>query len=175
MGDLRFPIGKFQHAGEITEEQRKAWLQDIEDLPVRLSEAVAGLSDAQLNTPYRPEGWTLRQVVHHVADSHMNSYIRFKLALTEELPTVKLYEEAAWAELDDAKNAPVNVSLQLLETLHHRWVMLIRSLEPWQWEKSFVHPDSGEVKLATNLGIYAWHGKHHTAHITTLRERMGWF
>jgi uncharacterized damage-inducible protein DinB len=136
--------------------------------------AVAGLSDEQLNTPYRPEGWTVRQVVHHVPESHMNSYVRFKLALTEEEPTIKPYFEDRWAQLDDANQAPVGLSLDLLDALHGRWVWFLRSLKDADFQRTFRHPELGTVSLDRNIALYAWHGRHHVAHITSLRERMGW-
>ena len=141
-------------------------------LPARIHEAVAGLNDAQLDTPYRPGGWTVRQVVHHVADSHMNGYIRVKLALTEDVPTIKTYEEAAWAELADSR-ADVDVSLALLDALHTRWVLLLRSLSEADYERTFNHPEWGLMTLGTLLRLYEWHGRHHVAHITRMRERMG--
>jgi uncharacterized damage-inducible protein DinB len=174
MEKLQYPIGRFSHEGEITPEQRELWINEITEVPRKLRLAVKGLSESELNTPYRPGGWTIRQVVHHLADSHMNSYIRFKLALTEELPTIKPYEEARWAELSDSANMPIEVSLQLLESLHLRWVNVLRSIPPEDFNRSFIHPESGVTPLARNLGIYAWHGNHHIAHITSLRERMGW-
>ena len=136
--------------------------------------AVAGLNDEQLNTEYRPEGWTVRQVVHHVPESHLNSYLRFKLALTEEEPVIKPYFEDRWAKLDDALNAPVELSLNLLDTLHQRWVWFLRSLKPSDFQRTFRHPELGVVSLDKNVALYAWHGRHHVAHITSLRERMGW-
>jgi uncharacterized damage-inducible protein DinB len=136
--------------------------------------AVAGLSDQQLNTPYRPEGWTVRQVVHHVPESHMHSYVRFKLAITEEEPTIKPYYEDRWALLDDANQAPIELSLNLLSALHERWVWFLRSLKEVDFERTFRHPDLGTVSLDKNLALYAWHGRHHVAQITSLRERMGW-
>jgi uncharacterized damage-inducible protein DinB len=136
--------------------------------------AVAGLSDEQLNTPYRPAGWTVRQVVHHVPESHMNSYVRFKLALTEEEPTIKPYFEDRWAQLDDANQAPVGLSLDLLDALHGRWVWFLRSLKDADFQRTFRHPELGTVSLDRNIALYAWHGRHHVAHITSLRERMGW-
>ncbi|GEO02497.1 putative metal-dependent hydrolase [Adhaeribacter aerolatus] len=163
---LRYPIGKFNAAAEITNTAVQSYINDIAALPAQLRRAVTSLSEAQLNTPYRPGGWTIRQVVHHLADSHMNSYIRFKLALTEELPTIKPYEEDRWAELADGKTEPVEVSLVLLEALHHRWVVLLKSLTPAQWQKAFNHPVSGITPLAKAVGLYAWHGQHHLAHIT---------
>ncbi|MES2765949.1 MAG: bacillithiol transferase BstA [Bacteroidota bacterium] len=171
---LRFPIGKFDKSGEITDNVLKTWISEIEELPEQLREATANLTDEQLDTPYRPGGWTVRQVVHHIADSHMNSFIRFKLALTEDMPTIKPYEEALWAELPDGKDMPVDMSLQLLKALHERWIVLLKNLSDEQLNKKFIHPDSGEVLLKTNIGIYAWHGKHHLAHITSLKERMNW-
>lgn len=136
--------------------------------------AVQGLSPQQLDTRYRPQGWTVRQVVHHVPDSHMNAYIRFKLALTEDAPTIKTYHEDLWAELADSRSTPVETSLTLLETLHERWVALLRSLKDEDWKRSFRHPELGPMPLDANLALYAWHGAHHTAHITTLRQRNGW-
>jgi len=172
--DLRYPIGKFKWEGRTTDEQRRSFIGEIESAPAKLRNAVKGLSDQELDTPYRPGGWTLRQVVHHVPDSHMNAYVRFKLALTEDNPTIKPYQEARWAELTDGRTAPVEVSLALLDSLHHRWVSLLRSLTPADWERPFQHPELGPVTLEKNLALYAWHGKHHVAHITSLRDRMGW-
>jgi hypothetical protein len=143
-------------------------------LPARLREVVTGLSDDQLDTPYRPGGWTVRQLVHHLADSHINSYVRFRLALTEDEPTIKPYNEGLWAELEDARGLPVDVSLKLLEVLHTRLVALLRSLTPCDWERQFRHPESGIVSLDRNVALYAWHGNHHVAHIARLRERMQW-
>jgi uncharacterized damage-inducible protein DinB len=175
MEDLRYPIGHFSYTGEIPEEQRAAWIGEIRRLPADLREAVRGLSAEQLGTPYREGGWTVRQVVHHLADSHMNSLTRFKLTLTEENPTIKPYREAAWAELADAVTLPVETSLQLLDALHERWIVLLESLSAEDYQRTFFHPESGQtVKLDYNVGIYAWHGRHHVAHITSLRERMGW-
>jgi hypothetical protein len=174
MENLKYPIGKFQYEGAITAEQRDIWIKEIAEAPQKLRLAVQGLSDSQLDTPYRPDGWTVRQVVHHVADSHINSYIRFKLALTEDLPTIKPYDEAKWAELSDSVYLPVEISLQLLDALHLRWVDVLRSTTVEAFNRSFIHPESGETPLAKNLGIYAWHGNHHIAHITSLRDRMDW-
>ncbi|OEH91572.1 YfiT family bacillithiol transferase [Bacillus solimangrovi] len=171
--DLRYPIGEFDYVGDPTQEIVESWIKEIESTPSQLKKAVSGLSDEQLDKVYREGGWTVRQVVHHIVDSHINSYTRFKLALTEDNPTIKLYEEAKWAELPDTK-LPIEVSLQLLESLHIRWVVLLRSLNKAELEKTFQHPESGTVKLSTNVGIYAWHGRHHIAHITSLRERMNW-
>ena len=171
--ELQYPIGTFQFDGEITSSVTNAWINDIENLPVVLREAVKDLDDEQLDTPYRPGGWTVRQVVHHLADSHMNAYTRFKLALTEENPVIKPYEEAKWAELSDYQ-LPIEPSLLLLETLHTRWTNVLHKLTSVDLEKTFIHPESGEVSVGKNIGIYAWHGKHHVAHITSLRGRMGW-
>ena len=154
--------------------ERESMLTEIAETPARLREAVVGLDDAQLDTPYRPEGWTVRQVVHHLPDSHLNSYVRFKLAVTEDEPTIKAYDEAAWARLEDAQNAPIESSLELLESLHERWVRFLRSLGPNELARTFKHPEIGSVSVAQNIALYAWHGRHHVAHITSLREREAW-
>ena len=154
--DLRYPVGQFKPALVTTPEDRATHIEVLRELPDRLSEAVDGLDEAQIDTPYREGGWTVRQVVHHVADSHINSYVRFKLALTEDAPTIKAYDEAAWA------------------ALHARWVALLESMTEKDFRKTFVHPERGVLDLGTTLAIYAWHSRHHTAHITSLRERMGW-
>jgi DinB superfamily len=172
--DLRYPAGKFRFPETITGEERSKFVEQIAEAPLRLRSAVTGLGDSQLDTPYRPGGWTVRQVVHHVPDSHLNSYTRFRLALTEDEPTIKPYFEDRWAELPDARTAPVEVSLRLLECLHSRWVGLLRSLSDEQWKRTFRHPDLGLISLEQNAALYAWHGRHHVAHITNLRERMGW-
>ena len=174
MTDLRYPIGKFSYDGLFTEEKKEAFLNDIARTPAHLRSAVKGLSDTQFDTPYRPGGWTVRQVVHHVPDSHLNAYVRFKLALTEDEPTIKPYAEDRWAELADTKATPIEVSLTLLDSLHDRWVRLLRSLKPEDWKRTFRHPELGTVSLEKSLALYAWHGKHHTAHVTELRKRMGW-
>lgn len=174
MTDLRFPIGKFHFDGPLNEPQTQAALDDIANTPVNLRAAIKGLSEVQLDTPYRPEGWTVRQVIHHLPDSHINSYVRFKLALTEDEPTIKPYAEDRWAELADTKATPVEVSLTLLDSLHDRWVRLLRSLTPEDWKRTFRHPELGPMTLEKTLALYAWHGKHHVAHITTLRDRSGW-
>ncbi len=171
---MRFPIGRFAHPSSTNPQLRAEQLQTLRQLPARLREAVAGLRDDQLNTPYRDGGWTLRQVVHHIADSHANSLIRFKLALTEDWPTIKPYDEAAWAELADSRTQPVEVSLQWIEGLHARWVALIESMREADFEKGYLHPTLGRQSLAHALALYAWHSRHHTAHITGLRARMGW-
>lgn len=174
MSDLRYPIGKFHFEAPLTESQKRASLDDIACTPANLRAAVKGLSAVQLDTPYRPDGWTVRQVAHHVPDSHLNSYVRFKLALTEDEPTIKPYAEDRWAELADTKSTPVEVSLTLLESLHDRWVRLLRSLTPDEWKRTFRHPELGAMTLEKTLALYAWHGRHHVAHITSLREREQW-
>ncbi|MDM5337301.1 bacillithiol transferase BstA [Fictibacillus enclensis] len=173
MMDLRYPIGLFNMNQEITSKEINQWTSDIESAPQELKKAVKNLNDLQLDTPYRPGGWTVRQVVHHLADSHLNSYIRFKLALTEENPVIKPYEEALWAELPDSR-LPIDISLPLLENLHARWAVLLKSLSPHDLTKTFTHPDSGVVTLAQNIGLYSWHGRHHIYHVTSLCTREGW-
>ena len=172
--DLRYPIGEFKFEAPLAQDQRQALIERIEQTPARMRAAVAGLNDEQLDTPYRPEGWTVRQVVHHVPESHLTSYIRFKLAITEDEPVIKPYFEDRWAELDDARTAPIALSLDLLETLHGRWVWFLRSLNEKDWQRTFRHPELGLVSLDKNVALYAWHGQHHVAHITSLRERKGW-
>ena len=163
--DLRYPVGKFTHTGDLAQEQRRSLIRQVAAAPDALRTATSGLGGAQLDTPYRPEGWTVRQVVHHVADSHMNAYIRFKLALTEDTPTIKPYDEAAWARVADTALTPVDVSLTLLDALHQRWVFLLESLEPGDYSRQLVHPDRGRVTLDWMLQLYAWHGRHHIGHI----------
>jgi len=172
--DLQYPVGKFQWEGAITDEQRKQLINQIEQAPAQLRQAVARLTQEQLDTPYRPGGWTVRQVVHHLADSHMNAYIRFRLALTEDEPTIKPYAQERWAALTDARTAPTELSLSLLESLHRRLVLLAQSLRAEDFARTFRHPEMGVVTLDRLLGMYAWHGRHHIAHITSLRDRMGW-
>jgi hypothetical protein len=174
MEDLRYPVGEFHFPDSVSAEDLARFIDQISEAPARMRAAIAGLSDAQLDTPYRPGGWTVRQLAHHVPDSHINSYVRFRLALTEDEPVIKPYEESRWAELPDARTAPVEVSLALLENLHARWVPLLRSLSGADWKRSFRHPELGLVSLENNAALYAWHGRHHVAHITALRERMGW-
>jgi len=173
MSDLRYPIGKFTFDGAPTEQARNKFIDDIELAPSRLRAAVQGLSQEQLDTPYRPGGWTVRQVVHHVPDSHLNAYVRFKLALTEDEPTIKPYHEDRWAELQKSRTAPIEISLALLESLHQRWVLVLRSIKAEDWKRTFRHPELGAVSLEKNVALYSWHGRHHVAHITSLRERMG--
>jgi uncharacterized damage-inducible protein DinB len=172
---LRYPIGTFRPPPEITPDQRAAWTADIEQLPRLLRTALEGLSEDQLEMPYRPGGWTLRQVAHHVPDSHLNAYVRFKLALTEDEPTIKPYDEARWAELEDSRVLPLDVSLRLLEALHARWGVLLRSMRAEHFQRGFRHPEHGRVmSLEQALALYSWHGKHHVAHVTSLRARQGW-
>jgi hypothetical protein len=174
---LRYPIGKFALPGdsERTEEFFAEALRAIADFPQLLRREVETLNEAQLDSPYRPEGWTVRQVVHHCADSHLNSFTRFKLALTEDNPTIKPYFEERWAELPDAKSAPVEESLRLLEGLHARWTRLLQYLTPPDWEKTFIHPESCRtITLRENLALYAWHCRHHLAHIVELKKRENW-
>lgn len=174
MEELRYPIGKYVPQ-PFSEKQLQEWLIDIQFLPQHLENAVLNLDEHQLNTPYRPEGWTVRQLVHHVADSHANAYIRFKLGLTENNPTIKPYDEEAWAKLNDTTVVPINVSLTLLHALHTRWVEVLKAIKPEEWERTVVHPEHGrQMTLWFLLGMYAWHSRHHTAHVTTLRERMEW-
>jgi len=171
---LQYPIGRFSAPAFVTASDRAKWLRAISDAPAGLCAAVAGLSGEQFDTPYRPGGWTVRQVVHHVADSHLNSYVRMRLALTEEHPTIRPYDEKSWANLGDARAAPAGISLDLLDALHRRWVALLSGLTPEEWRRGYFHPESGDMALETVLALYAWHGRHHTAHITSLREREGW-
>ncbi len=172
--DLQYPIGPFEWPSEVSTDDSRRFIDQIEATPRNMRAAVTGLSEQQLDTAYRPGGWTVRQVVHHVPDSHLNSYLRFRLALTENEPTIKPYDQSRWAELTDARTAPVELSLALLESLHKRWVLLLRSLSATDLSRKFRHPELGEVTLGKNLALYAWHGRHHVAHITSLRERMGW-
>ena len=172
--DLRYPIGPFRWFGKSSAEEQRSFIDRIERAPAKLRAAVAGLSGEQLDTPYREGGWTVRQLVHHVPDSHMNAYVRFRLALTEDGPLVKPYRQEKWAELFDARTAPVDVSLQLLESLHVRWVMLLRAMSPDDFARTMNHPEHGIVVLDYMLAVYAWHGDHHVAHVTSLRERRGW-
>ncbi|MFB5087764.1 bacillithiol transferase BstA [Psychrobacillus sp. PGGUH221] len=169
----RYPIGEFEFDGKITRNEIEEWIKQIEDLPELLAVAVSDLNDQQMDTAYRLGGWKVRQVVHHLADSHMNAYIRFKLAITEDTPVIKPYNEGEWAELPDYE-LPVETSISLLKALHIRWVKLLKSLTFTDLEKTFVHPDSGEISIGKNIGIYAWHGQHHLAHITSLCIRKGW-
>jgi uncharacterized damage-inducible protein DinB len=173
--DLRFPTGKFHRPKlPMSDAQRGAAIDAIAHAPQAIRDAVRDLEDKQLDTPYREGGWTVRQVVHHVADSHVNAYTRFRLGLTEDAPTVKPYDEAKWAELPDARTAPVAVSLSMIDAVHERWVQLLRAMTPGQFERTVVHPENGVMALDTVLALYAWHGTHHAGHITGLRKREGW-
>jgi len=174
MEDLRYPIGKYLPQS-FSESQLQEWLIDIKFLPLHLENAILNLDESQINTPYRPDGWTVKQLVHHVADSHMNAYIRFKLGLTEDNPTIKSYDEGAWANLPDTHNLPINISLTLLHALHARWMEVIKGIKGNEWNRTVFHLEQKkEITLWHLLGMYAWHGKHHVAHITALRERMKW-
>lgn len=169
---LRFPIGTFQSPASISEEQIKLWITEIEALPDLLKQTVKILSEEDLNLTYRPGGWTIKQVIHHLADSHMNSYIRFKLAFTEENPTIRPYFEERWAECEEAKNADIHISLNLLDTLHKRWVLFLRTLKVKDWDKTFYHPENKRsTPLKEVAGLYAWHGKHHLNHILIALKR----
>jgi uncharacterized damage-inducible protein DinB len=174
LDSLRFPIGDFVEPDHLTPKDLQSAIGVIAALPENLRAAVDGLSDAQLDTPYRAGGWTLRQLVHHVADSHINAYVRMRLALTEDWPTIKPYDEARWAELADARTLPVEVSLSLLEALHRRWVTLLESLGESEWARGYIHPEMGRQSLDEVVALYSWHSRHHTAHVTELRKRMGW-
>jgi uncharacterized damage-inducible protein DinB len=175
MEDLRYPIGQFEWDGvAISPTHIEEWIAQINVAPVRLRAAVEHLSAEQLDTPYRPGGWTVRQVVHHVPDSHLNSYVRFRLALTESEPTIRPYDEARWAELSDARTAPIEMSLNLLSALHERWTTLMGAFEPSDWSRTFRHPALGVMTLERATALYAWHGRHHVAQITSLGKRLGW-
>lgn len=172
--DPRYPVGKFEAPKEPIPAMRAQAIQEIANTPAAVRAATQGLGNSQLDTPYREGGWTVRQVVHHLADSHMNAYVRCRLALTESEPTIKPYEESAWARLEDAAHSPIEVSLRLMEPLHERWVTLLRSVKAEEFARTFRHPDHGVRTLDWMLFLYAWHGKHHTAHITELRKQKGW-
>lgn len=172
--DLRYPVGKWEKKTTLDDATRRRFIDEIAATPANIRKAVAGLTEQQLDTPYRDGGWTVRQVVHHVPDSHLNSYVRFKLALTEDTPPIKTYDEQKWAETPEVAKTPIAVSLQLLESLHTRWVALLRAMSAADFARRFQHPDLGEMNLDTLLSLYEWHGRHHVAHITTLRQRNGW-
>ncbi|HEY1938270.1 MAG TPA: putative metal-dependent hydrolase [Candidatus Angelobacter sp.] len=174
MTDLRYPTGRFAPDSNPTPETRNRHIEQIAGLPKKMRQAVAGLTEAQFDTPYREGGWTVRQVVHHVPDSHLNAYVRFKWALTEDAPVIKAYDETSWAELKDSRFTPVDVSLTLLESLHARWTVLLKSLDSQDFQRIFTHPQSGPHDMDWLLQLYSWHGNHHVAHITGLRERMKW-
>ena len=176
MDDLRYPIGRFTRpTGALTDQQRRAMIDTVAATPAQLRAAVKGLDQKQIETPYRPGGWTVRQLVHHVADSHMNAYIRFKLGLTEDTPTIKPYDEALWAQLADVQDTPAETSLALVDALHDRWVRLLRKMGPRDFARTISHPEwEGPLTLDATLALYAWHGPHHIGHVTGLRQRMGW-
>ncbi len=174
MEELRYPIGRFQIPESMSDADLASWIDDIAALPQLVSNAVENLNEDQLGTAYRPDGWTLRQVVHHLVDSHLNAYVRCKWALTEDAPKIKTYEEALWAELGDYRDTPVEISLDLLGALHARWVILLRGLSAADLERTFRHPEWGTVDIRSTTAIYSWHGRHHLAHITTTAEREGW-
>jgi len=172
--ELQYPIGRFGKPQTTGREQRNAWIDDLERLPAQLRAVTSNLDAEQLDTAYRPGGWTVRQLVHHLADSHINSYVRFRLALTEQTPVIKPYNEKAWAELPDARTAPIEVSLSLLENVHARLVALLRSLSDEDFTRTYRHPETGESSLGTVLALYAWHSRHHLAHIANLKRRNAW-
>jgi uncharacterized damage-inducible protein DinB len=174
MTDPRFPLGKFAPPASYTPERRAAFIDDIGSVPGALRAAVDGLSREQMLTPYREGGWTVAQVVHHLADSHMNAYTRIKLAVTEDTPTIKPYLEGAWANLADGMDPDISASLQFVDALHARWVTLAHSLRPADFERAMLHPERGLMTVDRSLALYAWHGRHHVAHITTLRQQQGW-
>ena len=173
MTDLRYPVGKFVPVPSLQPAQRAVCIDQIAAAPAEFRRAVTGLTDAQLDTPYRDGGWTVRQVAHHLPDSHINAYVRFKLGLTEQEPTIKTYEEKDWAKTPEVR-APIGMSLDLLTALHQRWVTLLRAMTPADFGRTIKHAEWGTPSLDTMLALYAWHGRHHTAHVTSLRERMGW-
>lgn len=174
MEDLRYPIGKYI-VQPFSDKLWQEWVMDIKNLPQHLENAVLNLDEVQLDTPYREGGWTVKQLVHHVADSHMNAYIRFKLGLTEDNPTIKPYDEAAWAEMADTKNLPINISLTILHAVHARWNEVLKSMGRTDLDRTVFHPEhKKQLTLWELLGMYAWHSRHHTAHVTSLRERMKW-
>lgn len=172
--DLRFPVGEFDETQEVTPEKRQQFIQTIADLPAKINSAVKYLNDEQLDTQYRPEGWTIRQVVHHVADSHLNSLCRFKLGLSEETPTIKPYNEAQWAEMADSKNAPIEISLKIIEGVHARWALLLNAMSEADYRREIYHPERGTMSLSSLLAMYEWHCRHHTAHITQTRTKNNW-
>ena len=172
--DIRFPIGRFEPRPGIADAERGSLIKSIANAPVKLRAALEDLSPRQIDEPYRPGGWTVRQVAHHLPDSHLNGYLRFKLALTEEQPTVKTYHEKLWAELEDGRSADPEISLRLLGSLHERWTLVLRSLKPEDFTRTLTHPEFGVMSLDALLQLYEWHGRHHIAHITSLRQRIGW-
>jgi hypothetical protein len=174
MDTLKYPVGKYAEQ-PFSDNQLKAWMADIQFLPQHIEHAIINLDEEQLETPYRPGGWTVKQLVHHVADSHMNAYIRFKLGLTEDNPTIKPYDQDAWSTMADTKNLPINISITLLHALHKRWYEILKNISAEEWNRIVIHPEyKKEMTLWYLLGMYAWHSRHHVAHITSLRERMKW-
>lgn len=173
MEEMRYPIGRFQSGENISPDDIAGWIRDIEQLPADLEKEVRPLTDAQLDTPYREQGWSVRTLIHHVADSHANAYIRFKLALTEDCPTIKPYQQERWSDLDDS-SLPPEPSLKMIEGIHRRWTHLLNAMEPEDFERELIHPESGKVVLNHMTGTYAWHGNHHLAHITSLKKRNNW-
>lgn len=174
MADPRYPVGKFERKGALSPAERTQKIESLAAAPAKFRAAIAGLDNAQLDTPYRDGGWTVRQVIHHLADSHLNSSIRFRMALTENEPTITAYNEKLWAELSDARTAPVEISLAMLDALHNRWVLLLKSFGPADFAKTFRHPEHGAMSLDDALSLYEWHGRHHAAHITSLRAAKNW-
>ena len=174
MEDLRYPVGRYQRPQSLTSDQRRIAIDAIAAAPTLLRSAISGLDDRQLDTPYRPDGWTVRQVVHHVPDSHLNAYTRFKLALTEDTPTIKPYDEAKWARLEDSRSTPIATSLALLDAVHDRWIRILRAMSASDFARTLNHPENGLMNLDQMLALYEWHGKHHVAHVTNLRSRNGW-
>lgn len=172
--DIRYPVGKWVREPKLDAAGRAACFKAIGDVPATLAAAVAGLTDAQLDTPYREGGWSPRQIVHHLADSHMNAFTRFKLGVTEDNPTIKPYDENAWAQTADSRQGPVSLSLAIVDGVHRRWVMLLESLEASAFDRTIQHPERGAMTLTELLGLYAWHGRHHVAQITGQRKRNGW-
>ncbi len=174
MENIIYPIGRGERTENINPENIRKWIKDIEDVPILLQKAVDGLTDEQLDTPYREGGWTIRQIVHHVCDSNINSYIRFKIAVTEDKPTIKTWEQSEWATLEDARLLPPSVSINLLKNLHTRWVVFLRNLSSSDLVRTFIHPDAGRMTVAENIWNYSWHSRHHIAQITSTMERKGW-
>ncbi len=174
LSNLRYPIGKFRYNADAAVKSRKESIRELETLPEKLRAAVSGFNEEQFNTPYREEGWTVKQVINHIADSHLNAYIRLKLALTEDNPVIKPYNQTDWGWLADSQLTPAAVSLILIESLHTRWCILLNSLDEKEFNRTYVHPESGQLNIEYLVSLYAWHSKHHTAHITSLRKRMGW-
>ncbi len=172
--NLSYPIGEFAPPASLTAAERREWIGQIAEAPACYRDAVKSLSEAQLDTPYRPGGWTVRQVIHHVADSHMNAYVRFRLALTEQNPTIKAYDQAKWAELPDARTAPLEASLEMIDGIHRRLTALLEGMSEQDFARTFQHPERGNMRLDLTLAMYAWHSRHHAAHINSLRERMAW-